>query len=60
MENDEFEQHDQEAEPLDMLASYFEANGWSYEHAGEDEIAATTQGSWTQSRPCSRWWSRSR
>jgi hypothetical protein len=28
MENDEFDQHDHEAEPLDMLASYFEANGW--------------------------------
>lgn len=48
MENDEFEQHDHGAEPLDMLASYFEANGWAYEHAGEDEIAATMQGSWTQ------------
>ena len=48
MENDEFEQHDHGAEPLDMLASYFEANGWAYEHAGEDEIVATIQGSWAQ------------
>lgn len=48
MENDEFDQHDSEAEPLDMLASYFEANGWTYEYSGDDEIAATTQGSWTQ------------
>lgn len=48
MENDEFEQHGNEAEPLDMLASYFEANGWAYEYNGEDEIAATMQGSWTQ------------
>lgn len=48
MGNDEFEQAANEAEPLDMLASYFEANGWSYEQCGEDEIAAKTQGSWTQ------------
>lgn len=46
--NDEFEQDGHEAEPLDMLASYFEANGWAYQINGEDEIAATTQGSWTQ------------
>lgn len=48
MGNDEYEQDDGEAEPLDMLASYFEANGWTFEQNGEDEIAATTQGSWTQ------------
>jgi hypothetical protein len=48
MENDEFEQDGNEAEPLDMLASYFEANGWAFQQNGEDEIAATTQGSWTQ------------
>lgn len=48
MGNDEFEQEGNEAEPLDMLASYFEANGWPYETSGDDEIAATTQGSWAQ------------
>ncbi len=48
MENDEFEQDGEDAEPLDMLASYFEANGWAFEHCGEDEIAASTRGSWTQ------------
>mgnify|MGYP003633059167 CR=1 FL=1 len=48
MGNDEFEQDGNEAEPLDMLASYFEANGWAFQQNGEDEIAATTQGSWTQ------------
>lgn len=48
MGNDEFEQDGNEAEPLDMLASYFEANGWAFRHSGEDEIAATVQGSWTQ------------
>ena len=55
MENDEFDQHDSEAEPLDMLASYFEANGWTYEYSGDDEIAATTQGSWTQYELCAIW-----
>lgn len=48
MGNDEFEHDGQEAEPLDMLASYFEANGWAFQHTGEDEIAASMQGSWTQ------------
>lgn len=48
MGNDEFEQDGQDAEPLDMLASYFEANGWAFQHSGEDEIAATVQGSWAQ------------
>lgn len=48
MGNDEFESEGNEAEPLDMLASYFEANGWSFQQNGDDEIAATTHGSWTQ------------
>lgn len=48
MEHDEFEEHDHDAEPLDMLASYFEANGWACQHSGEDEIAATMQGSWAE------------
>jgi len=48
MGSDEFEQEGNEAEPLDMLAAYFEANGWAFQMNGEDEIAATTQGSWTQ------------
>ncbi|MGD9810324.1 MAG: YbjN domain-containing protein [Sphingobium sp.] len=48
MSNDEFEADGNEAEPLDMLASYFEANGWPCQQCGEDEIATTTQGSWTQ------------
>jgi hypothetical protein len=48
MSNDEYEQDGQEAEPLDMLASYFEANGWAFQQSGDDEIAATTQGSWAQ------------
>lgn len=48
MGNDEFEEDGNEAEPLDMLASYFEANGWAFQHNGEDEIAAKMQGSWAQ------------
>lgn len=48
MEHDEFEEHDHDAEPLDMLASYFEANGWTCQHNGDDEIAATMQGSWAE------------
>jgi hypothetical protein len=48
MGNDEFEHDGGEAEPLDMLADYFEANGWSFEHNGEDEIVASMRGSWTQ------------
>ncbi|PZU57047.1 MAG: hypothetical protein DI547_14515 [Sphingobium sp.] len=48
MDSDEFENEGQEAAPIDMLAAYFEAHGWSFEHAGEDEIVANTQGSWAQ------------
>lgn len=48
MDSDEFENEGHEAAPIDMLAAYFEAHGWSYDHAGEDEIVATTQGSWAQ------------
>ncbi len=35
-----------EAAPLDMLAMFFAAHGWSFERVGDDEIVATTQGSW--------------
>src|SRR3546814_11136488 len=48
MQGDEFEGERDEAAPIDMLAAYFEAHGWPFEHAGEDEIVATTQGSWAQ------------
>lgn len=48
MEGDEFEGGRDEAAPIDMLAAYFEAHGWAFEHVGEDEIVATTQGSWAQ------------
>ncbi|MBZ6378466.1 hypothetical protein B5C34_12740 [Pacificimonas flava] len=35
------------APPLDMLAQYFEAHGWAFERAGDDEIIAKVEGSWT-------------
>jgi hypothetical protein len=31
-----------------MLEAYFSAHGWSHERAGDEEIIATYQGSWTQ------------
>src|SRR3546814_17151773 len=48
MQGDEFEGERDEAAPIDMLAAYFDAHGWPFEHASEDEIVATTQGSWAQ------------
>ncbi|EMD84527.1 hypothetical protein HNQ87_000748 [Pacificimonas flava] len=35
------------APPLDMLAHYFEAHGWAFERAGDEEIVAKVEGSWT-------------
>lgn len=37
---------DDDAAPVDMLASLFEARGWPYEFVGEDEIGGEVQGSW--------------
>ncbi|HKX22152.1 MAG TPA: YbjN domain-containing protein, partial [Rhizorhapis sp.] len=48
MEGDEFESGRDEAAPIDMLAAFFEAHGWPFEHVSEEEIVATTQGSWAQ------------
>ena len=48
MDSDEYENGGQEAAPIDMLAAYFEAHGWSFDQVGEDEIVASTQGSWAQ------------
>ena len=48
MDSDEFENGGHEAAPIDMLAAFYEAHGWSYEQVGEDEIVASTQGSWAQ------------
>ena len=38
--------HDEDAAPVDMLASLFDARGWPYEFAGDDEISGEVQGSW--------------
>ncbi len=35
-----------DAAPVDMLASLFEARGWPYEFVSEDEISGQVQGSW--------------
>ncbi|MDE2597054.1 MAG: YbjN domain-containing protein [Sphingomonadales bacterium] len=35
-----------DAAPVDMLASLFEARGWPFEFVGEDEISGEVQGSW--------------
>jgi len=48
MDSDEYESGREEAAPIDMLAAYFEAHEWPFEHVSEDEIVATTQGSWAQ------------
>lgn len=48
MDHDEYEQDGHDAEPLDMLARYFEVNDWTFQFNGEDEITARVQGSWAQ------------
>lgn len=35
-----------DAAPVEMLASLFEARGWPFEYVGDDEISAEVQGSW--------------
>ena len=42
---DDMEEGD-DAAPVDMLASLFEARGWQYEFVGDDEISGEVQGSW--------------
>lgn len=37
---------DEDAAPVDMLASLFEARGWSFEFVSEDELTGEVQGSW--------------
>lgn len=48
IDRDELTAGDHEAEPIDMLAAYFEAHDWSFEHVSEDEIVARHRGSWTE------------
>lgn len=37
---------DDDAAPVEMLASLFEARDWPFEFAGEDEISAEVKGAW--------------
>ena len=48
IDRDELTNGEQEAEPIDMLAAYFEAHEWPFEHVGEDELVARHRGSWTE------------
>jgi hypothetical protein len=34
--------------PIDMLETWYAAHGWSHERIGDDEIVASTSGSWGQ------------
>ena len=45
---DDFETVRDASAPIDMLEHYFNAHGWSYERAADEEIVASFQGSWTQ------------
>ncbi|WP_339823097.1 YbjN domain-containing protein [uncultured Parasphingorhabdus sp.] len=48
MLDDQWEQLDQdEAPPVDMLAAFFEARGWSVERTGDDELSVEIKGNWT-------------
>jgi len=39
-------ERDEDAAPVDMLASLFEARGWPCQFLGEDEISGEIKGSW--------------
>ena len=44
---DETDYEREEAAPIEMLESYFQAHGWDWERH-DDEITARVKGSWTQ------------
>ena len=48
IDRDTYMEAEQEAEPIDMLAAYFEAHEWPFEHVGDEEIVARHRGSWTE------------
>jgi hypothetical protein len=48
MNVDDYESVRDASAPIDMLEQYFAAHGWDYERAGDEEIIAHFQGSWTQ------------
>ena len=39
-------ERDDDAAPVEMLASLFDARGWQYDFVGDDEITVEVQGSW--------------
>ena len=48
MLDDQWEELDQdEAPPVDMLAAFFEARGWSVDRTGDDELSVEIKGNWT-------------
>jgi hypothetical protein len=48
MNVDDYESVRDASAPIDMLEQYFAAHGWECERAGDEEIVAHFQGSWTQ------------
>ncbi|MEQ1726522.1 MAG: YbjN domain-containing protein [Sphingopyxis sp.] len=38
---------DEDGEPIEVLARYFDAHGWPNEPVGDDELVTNVQGSWT-------------
>jgi hypothetical protein len=47
-QDEEFAEYErEETAPLEMLAALFDARGWEYEIASDEEIAAEFKGSWT-------------
>lgn len=38
---------DDDAAPVEMLASLFEARGWQFDFVSDDEVSAEVKGSWT-------------
>ena len=38
---------DDDAAPVEMLASLFEARGWPFEYVSDDELTGEVRGSWT-------------
>ncbi|MBC2663989.1 YbjN domain-containing protein [Novosphingobium flavum] len=39
-------ERDDDAAPVEMLASLFDARGWQYDFVGDDEITVEVQGAW--------------
>ena len=46
MGQDNMDRDDDDAAPVDMLASLFEARGWPHEFVSDDEITGEVKGSW--------------